>query len=182
MLNFFKPKPETAAARALFDTIVDRSREAAFYSAYGAPDTIEGRFDLLTLHAWLVMQRLKGEGPAAEAVSQKLFDTLFKDMDDNLREIGVGDLTVPKKIRVMAEAFYGRVSVYSDAMAEEGDGALAEALRKNVYAGNDAAPADRLAAYVRTQAEVLSEQPAARIMGGVVRFAPLQARLEAAAQ
>ncbi|MEM8986408.1 MAG: ubiquinol-cytochrome C chaperone family protein [Pseudomonadota bacterium] len=181
MLRLFKPSPQKQAAEALFDTIVAQARRPELYADFDAPDTLDGRFDVLALHAYLVIARLKGEAEA-EITAQHLFDALFKDMDDNLRELGVGDLTVPKKIKVMAEAFYGRVAAYDDALKAEGDEALAAALQKNVYANaegvEDAAAA--MAAYVRSQAVFLAAQPTARLLNGVVRFADIRAEKEAA--
>jgi cytochrome b pre-mRNA-processing protein 3 len=144
--------------RDLYGAIVAQAREPAFYSAYGVPDTVEGRFDLIVLHLVLVLaqigqeageQALPSEG-AARAIGQRLFDTFCRDLDDNLREMGVGDLAVPKKMRSFAEAFYGRQAAYLTALAAADQRELENALARNIFddakAGEGAA---RLAAYVR---------------------------------
>ena len=92
---------------AIYGMIVTQAREPLFYRDLGVPDTVNGRFDLLVLHLWMVLHRLKSMEGAAD-LSQALFDHFCDDMDANLREMGVGDLTVPKRMRAFGEAFYGR--------------------------------------------------------------------------
>lgn len=105
-----------AIAQALYKTIVAQARQPALYLGGLVTDTPEGRFEMVVLHAALVMRRLKSRGRAASELAQLLFDTMFADMDDNLREIGVGDLSVGRKIRKMVEAFYGRLRAYDTAL------------------------------------------------------------------
>ena len=125
--------------------IVTQAREPLFYRDLGVPDTVNGRFDLLLLHLWLVLRRLKSaEGGAA--LSQALFDHFCEDMDDNLREMGVGDLTVPKRMQAFGEAFYGRSAAYDMALTE-GREAFAQALCKNILNGEKIEKASELAAY-----------------------------------
>src|SRR6476646_674056 len=134
----------------MYGTIVAQERLPCFYREYGVPDTVDGRFDLLVLHLAFVLDRL-AEDPALRHSGQAIFDLFCKDMDHNLREMGVGDLSVPKEMQRIGEAFYGRAQAYRAALAAQGGDALAEALKRNVYAGappNPAAPA-RLAAYMR---------------------------------
>lgn len=156
---------------ALYGTIVAQARLPCFYRDYAVADTINGRFDLLVLHLALVIERLSGEEALREQ-SQALFDRFCQDMDGNLREIGIADLKVPKEMRRMGEAFYGRAQAYRTALAEAGDGALAEAVSRNVYGG---APADqalprRFAAYMREVARDLVGQDAAALAAGSVRW------------
>lgn len=101
-------KKTDPAVHELYSRIIEKSRDPAFYTALGVPDTVDGRFDMIVLHAMLVMRRLRGQGPAAESRGQELFDLMFKDMDQSLRESGVGDMSVGKHIKRMAQAFYGR--------------------------------------------------------------------------
>lgn len=115
--------------------IVTQAREPIFYRDLGVPDTVNGRFDLLLLHLWLLLRRLRTVQGAAE-LSQALFDRFCEDMDDNLREMGVGDQTVPKRMRAFGEAFYGRVQAYDQAMDAGGE-ALAAAICKNILNGTD---------------------------------------------
>ncbi|GAB4524519.1 MAG: hypothetical protein Kow00133_12780 [Amphiplicatus sp.] len=134
-------------------------------------DSVEGRFELLTLHVYLILRRLKGQGEDAARVAQKLFDATFASFDDALRELGVGDLAVGKRIRKMAEAFYGRIGAYEAALAADAaPAALVDAVARNVYGDPDAPGAPALAAYVRQAAAMIDAQPVSRLIGGVARF------------
>ncbi len=108
--------------------IVTQAREPLFYRDLGVPDTVNGRFDLLVLHLWMVLRRLR-PAPDGVGLSQALFDRFCDDMDANLREMGVGDLTVPKRMQAFGEAFYGRVAAYDVALAA-GEEPLAQALAR----------------------------------------------------
>jgi cytochrome b pre-mRNA-processing protein 3 len=132
---------------AIYGMIVAQARLPAFYQRYGVPDTVNGRFDMVLLHLWLILRRLRTNGTGA-ALSQALFDRFCSDMDDNLREMGVGDLTVPKKMLKFAEAFYGRTAAYDAALQAGGD-ELARALGRNVLLDADATRAGPLSTYVR---------------------------------
>jgi cytochrome b pre-mRNA-processing protein 3 len=181
ILKLFRPSSPVRSIRDLYGAIVAQAREPAFYSAYGVPDTVEGRFDLIVLHLVLVLaqigqeageQALPSEG-AARAIGQQLFDTFCRDLDDNLREMGVGDLAVPKKMRSFAEAFYGRQAAYLTALAAADQQELENALARNIF---DETRADegaaRLAAYVRAALAQFGQQghsafEAALLRGGV---------------
>jgi cytochrome b pre-mRNA-processing protein 3 len=127
--------------------IVTQAREPLFYRDLGVPDTVNGRFDLLVLHLWIVLRRFRSAQNAANA-PQALFDRFCDDMDANLREMGVGDLTVPKRMQAFGEAFYGRAAAYDAAFAA-GAEAPAYALRKNILNGEDMDNARRLATYAQ---------------------------------
>ncbi len=146
------------------------ARHPRLYADWGVPDTLDGRFDMITLHTYLVLERLKGEEPEFR---QAVVDEFFRDMDRSLREMGVGDLSVGKKVRKMAESFYGRIAAYDAALAAPGDG-LAAALARNVFpdeeGGPDIAGVRRLAEFVLTQRARLAAQPVRAIAGGDVRF------------
>ncbi|WP_290545997.1 ubiquinol-cytochrome C chaperone family protein [Aestuariivirga sp.] len=133
-------------------------------------DTLDGRFDMIVLHSYLVLDRLKGAEPRFR---QDLVDEFFRDMDYSLRELGVGDLSVGKKVRKMAEVFYGRVAAYDTALAAEGN-ALVAALARNVFPDDPAAAesdgAARLADYARDQRSHLAAQDVKAIAGGQVSF------------
>ena len=133
--NWLKPAPEALVARALFTEAMAAARTPEFYLQGGVSDSIDGRFDLVVVHLILIMHRLKREGDEGKDLAQRLFDIAFANFDEALREMGVGDLTVPKRIRKMAEAFYGRIEVYEDALTSGGDAAFAEALKRNLYRG-----------------------------------------------
>lgn len=158
-------------ALALYDAAAAQSRASPFYSAIGVADTPEGRFEMLALHVFLLLRRLKGEGDGARRVSQKLFDAFFENLDDGLRELGVGDLSVGKKIRRLAEAFYGRSAAYDSALAPNAaPNALVESLERNIFGAGSPAGATALAGYVRAASAMLEAQPSARLLLGVARF------------
>lgn len=170
--SVFKRKPLSAEAARAYDVIVAQARQPYFYLEAGVPDTLDGRFDLIVLHAFLVMHRSAGHGAEAEQFNQALFDIMFKDMEANLRTIGVSDLRVGKKVKQMAQAFYGRSVAYREALKTDGDDVLAEALRRNLY--RQSSPSDRqvavLADYLRDEVANLAAQPLAGILGGRPSF------------
>jgi cytochrome b pre-mRNA-processing protein 3 len=160
-------RPDTISV--LYGMIVAQARRPVFYEAFGVADTVNGRFDLLLLHVALVVDRLMREDGGKEA-GQALFDFFCTDMDDNLREMGIGDLSVPKHMQRVGEAFYGRSQAYREALAGEGDAALIEALTRNVYGGEPHDAGARLAAYIRRTAVELGAQSADAIARGTVNF------------
>jgi cytochrome b pre-mRNA-processing protein 3 len=160
------PPPE----RLCYEAIVAAARHRGLYAGCGVADSLDGRFDMITLHAFLVLDRLKG---AEQPFRQALVDELFQDMDRSLREMGVGDLSVGKKVRKMAEVFYGRVAAYDRALAGPGDG-LAAVLARNILPDDpsaaDSLEAQRLAAYMGDQRAHLAGQATADIVSGKVKF------------
>ncbi len=169
--RFFGSKPHAEAASSLYEKLVAQARRREFYAAAGVPDTLDGRFDLVVLHAFLVMHRLKTGGDDALELSQALFDHMFADLDGAIREMGAGDIGVPKKVRQMISAFYGRVTAYEVALAGEA-GDLAAAVSRNVYRAEDGAAdgAVALARYVEAQIEALAAQEEAALLSGKVEF------------
>jgi cytochrome b pre-mRNA-processing protein 3 len=163
-------RPDRSIA-TLYGAIVAQARDARFYEDYGVPDTVRGRFDLIVLHLALVLRRLREDSPKP-TLAQRVFDAFCRDMDHSLREMGIGDQGVPRQMRRVGEAFYGRAQAYDAALAVPGGGALAEALARNVYAEAvepDVAAA-QLAAYVRQAATALDAQPLDELARGGVRF------------
>ncbi len=147
--HFRKPRLAPAGTiEAIYGMIVTQAREPIFYRDLGVPDTVNGRFDLLLLHLWLLLRRLRTVAQGGAELSQALFDRFCEDMDDNLREMGIGDQTVPKRMRAFGEAFYGRVQAYDQAI-DTGAEALAQAICKNILNGAGMDQARRLAAYAR---------------------------------
>jgi cytochrome b pre-mRNA-processing protein 3 len=145
--HFSKPRgPLRGTIEAIYGMIVAQARDQVFYRDLGAADTVDGRFDVLLLHLWMVLRRFRSMGGAAN-VSQALFDRFCEDMDANLREMGVGDLTVPKRMQAFGEAFYGRAAAYDAAFTD--DEVLAQALCKNVLNGQGMENARALATYVK---------------------------------
>ncbi len=167
--SLFRRAPEKEAARKLYETIVDQARQPVFYERGGVSDSLDGRFDMIVLHVIVVLHRLKGKPFAA--LSQNLFDTFFADMDEALRDMGVGDLSVPKKIKAMSEAVYGRIAAYNAGLEAETPDALAEAVARNVFRTEEVTPrALTFAVYLREQAETLRTIDDAAIAEGRIRF------------
>lgn len=155
--------PQRATIEAIYGMIVTQAREPSFYRNLGIPDTVNGRFDLLVLHLWMVLRRFRSAEGGAN-VPQALFDHFCDDMDANLREMGVGDLTVPKRMQAFGEAFYGRAAAYDLALAS-GSEPLVGALCKNVLNGEGMEKARRLATYVETTTARLAGLDEATLLG-----------------
>jgi cytochrome b pre-mRNA-processing protein 3 len=174
MLNrLFRPRPAQLAGRALYASAVAQARRPALYETLGAPDTAEGRFEVYSLHVVLVLDRLAGEGPQAAEVSQAVFDTFVKALDDALREMGVGDLSVGKKMRKLGEAFFGRARNYQAAIAALPDREPLESLlARTVYAGVESR-AEPLADYLIAQREALAGQPLERLLAAEIEWRPI---------
>ena len=117
----FRRSARPGTISALYGAIVAQARLPAFYRDYGVPDTVEGRFELIVLHLALLLERI-GQEPGLRGVGQGVFDRFCQDMDDNLREIGIGDLAMPKHMRRVRAAFYGRAQAYREALARRGRG------------------------------------------------------------
>lgn len=146
IFGWFRNNPRRELIDRLFEVVSEASRAPALYRDHGVPDTVEGRFECLTLHVFLVLRRLKalpGEGPD---VAQDLIDALFRHLDLSLRNLGVADLSVGKKVKKLAQSVYARVSAYDAALAAGDADALTQALSRNILGGGSA---DGLTAYVR---------------------------------
>lgn len=175
----FRRSPARGAVEDAYRVVVARARLPVFYAECGVPDTVDGRFEMVALHVFLVLNRLKaaqdheeeGSG-AAKAFGQSLFDLMFADMDQALREMGVGDLSVGREVKRMAKAFYGRASAYEAGLLAEGGGVLEDALRRNLYGTAAPGPAEvaRVAAYIRSAAAFLGGTPVAEIAAGRFGF------------
>ena len=161
------------AAEAAYRSVVEQARRSEFFVALGVPDTLDGRFELICLHAFLYLHRLKGEAPPAAAFGQRFFDTMFADFDRSLREIGTGDLSVGRQVKRMAEAFYGRVRAYEEGL-KAGGAELSTALARNLYGTATATPEQlqRIGDYLRRETVNLDRQPTAALLAGRIEFAP----------
>ena len=158
------------AGGRLYEAAITQARQPAFYADLGAPDTVEGRFELYTLHVVLVLHRLSGLGGAAGEMAQALFDAYVQALDDALREMGVGDLSVGKKMRKLGEAFYGRAKAYQSALASDDAASITALIGRTVYAGEPAGSADRLADYVQRSAALLATLPLDDVMGAALAW------------
>jgi cytochrome b pre-mRNA-processing protein 3 len=167
----FRRNPIRDAAEHAYGLVVAQSRRAEFFTSLGVPDTLDGRFELVCLHAFLYLHRLKAEGAAASVLGQRFFDHMFADFDRSLREIGTGDLSVGRQVKRMAEAFYGRIHAYEEGLGGN-DAALRAALARNVYGTATASDEQvaRVAAYMRRALTHLADQPAASLLAGTVAF------------
>lgn len=155
----FHHAPQSRSIASLYGTIVAQARAPAFYQNYGVPDTVAGRLEMIMLHAVLLLGRLEGEAAPIRELGQGLFDHFCRDMDESLREMGVGDLAIPRKMRRIGEAFYGRQSAYRAALSTPGEQSLAAVLSRNVFAGTaERERVGRLATYVREAERRLAEQ------------------------
>jgi cytochrome b pre-mRNA-processing protein 3 len=156
---------------ALYAEIVAAARQPHFYSDWDAPDTPLGRFEMLALHMFLFQHRLHNEAGASREIAQILIDDFFADVEHSLRDLGIGDMGVPKRMKKLGRMFYGRTASYADALERGDRAALAEALRRNILPGSEAWPqADLLAGYVMRADKMLSEQSSEAILAGTVRF------------
>jgi len=168
--RWLRPRGTARAGKALYDSAVVQARRTDFYTRMGVPDTVEGRFESYTLHTVLLLHRLKNQGPRATEVGQAMFDDYLQGLDDSLREIGVGDLTVGKKMRKLGEAFYGRARNYDAALAVLPDtAALTEVIARTVLDGQDAQP-DSLVEYTVRAVAALAGQPIEDIVEGRVQW------------
>jgi cytochrome b pre-mRNA-processing protein 3 len=165
--RLFSPRPAVLAGRRLYASAAVQARSPAFYAAMGAPDTVEGRFELYSLHVALLLRRLKGQGPQAAETAQGLFDAYVQALDDALREMGVGDLSVGKKMRRLGEAFYGRVKNYDEAFAALPDAApLAAIIGRTVLMAEGAAEAGPLVDYATAAMARLEAEPLDTLLQG----------------
>lgn len=167
--RLFASRPEKKTAETLYRAIVDAARQPALYGDDAVADTLEGRFELVVLHTALVMLELRRSPDSqAKAVSQALFDIMFDDFDAAMRELGVGDSAVGKKIRFMAEGFYGRAQALEAALEAGDEGReLQQVLARNLLGLEDPDPrAERLALYVNSAAQALGEQGGEAIAAG----------------
>jgi cytochrome b pre-mRNA-processing protein 3 len=151
-----------------------QARSPALYAVMGAPDTVEGRFELLTAHVILLVDRLAGAGEAAAQSSQALFDTYVSNLDGALREMGVGDLTVGKRMRALGGAFYGRAEAYRTAFRALPDtGALEAVIERTVLGGGASCDAAPLAAYVASARQRLADASVDGLLEGPPAWPPL---------
>jgi cytochrome b pre-mRNA-processing protein 3 len=166
ILNLFRKKPATEAVYAIYAAIVAQSRQPRFYADLGVPDTVTGRFDMICLHMALLFGRLRREGKEVNDFAQAVFDLFFKDMDRSLREMGVTDLGVPKKIQKMGNIFYGLMTNLNEAMDKGDRGEVEAVIRRNLFDDAAAPGVAELAAYLLDEAARLKGVPTATILSG----------------
>jgi cytochrome b pre-mRNA-processing protein 3 len=173
VISFARRESVRAAAETAYRRIIDHARDPAFFTGFGVPDTIDGRFEMICLHAFLYLYRLKSDRPRSAALAQAFFDAMFADFDRGLRDLGTGDLSVGRQVKRMAQGFYGRVQAYEGGLAQDG-AALAAALARNVFGttGQSATASTALAGWVRCAATALATQRFEELCAGAIRFPP----------
>ena len=169
--NLIQEKPETEVARKLYAGIVAQARQQVFYSRWQVADTVDGRFDMIAVHLFLLLKRLKDESEMKPMV-QELVNLVVTDMDSSLREMGASDMSVGKKVQKMARALYGRLEAYQDAYDQADNQMLMAVINRNVFR-SEAGPDEMamyIAEYMRAQTEFLEQQPSHEFAKGVVAF------------
>ena len=172
ILTAFRREPRNRNIHALYGMIVAQARLPAFYAGHGVPDTVDGRFELIVLHLVLVLDRLRRDrDDKGSPIGQRLFDTFCRDLDDNLREMGVGDMAVPRRMRSFGEAFYGRQAAYRAALSAADERELEKAISRNIFGivgvDDKAVP---LARYMRAAARQLDAQEEDLVAAGKAVF------------
>jgi cytochrome b pre-mRNA-processing protein 3 len=170
ILARFRRSSQARTIHALYGAIVAQARSVAFYADYRVPDTVEGRFDLIVLHLVLLLHRLGRRQEVARGLGQELFDRFCRDLDANLREMGVGDLAVPKRMQAFAEAFYGRQAAYLAALEAADQRVFEKALARNIFPAGEEAGAAQLARYGRAAVTGLDAQDDGALSRGEVVF------------
>lgn len=169
MLSWLRTRQDDRhKAAQIYGAVVTQARHPAFFAETGVPDTPEGRYEVIVLHLFLVLERLRGAGEAGVDTSRRLIETFVTDMDDQMREMGVSDLTVPKKVKRAAALFYERSEAYRAALGHADGAELAAVLRNAVPETGERAA--WLAAYMREAVAALEGQLAGTLLGGVVEF------------
>jgi len=172
--SLFRRNRHRAQAHAAYVSIVEHARAPGFFLRLEVPDTLDGRFEMIALHMFLVLNRLKAEHETTADFAQALFDAMFADLDRGLREMGATDIGVGRRVKEMAKAFYGRIAAYEEGLKGT-DATLGGALKRNLYGTVQPRP-EALAAmvgYMRSQMEVLNRQPIEAIFNNNIKFLPI---------
>jgi cytochrome b pre-mRNA-processing protein 3 len=164
--NLFRTRPRERLGQPLYELAVRQARDPGFYTQLGVADRIDARFELYTLHVLLLVMRLRDEGERGAQAGQDLFDTYVSALDHALRELGVGDISVGKKMRKLGEALYGRMTAYESPLREGDAAALSAGLARNIHESEDAASGQRLAAYALASRARLAAQDFDAVVAG----------------
>jgi cytochrome b pre-mRNA-processing protein 3 len=170
ILSLFRKNTPAEPVYAVYSAIVAQSRQPRFYADWGVPDTVTGRFDMISLHMALLFRRLRAESGQQKQFSQAVFDLFFKDMDRSLREMGVGDLGVPKRIQKMGNIFFGLLAAINEAMDRNDEAALQDVLARNIFDGASGPHVAALAGYLLSEDRALATQDAGSITSGALHF------------
>jgi cytochrome b pre-mRNA-processing protein 3 len=174
LASLFRRNRYRPMAHAAYTSIVEQARAPDFFLSLEVPDTLDGRFEMIALHMFLVLNRLRAEHEATEEFAQALFDAMFADLDRGLREMGATDIGVGKRVKEMATGFYGRIAAYEKGLAGD-DQVLSEALKRNLYGTvqPSAHAIGGMVQYMRSQAKNLAHQPAESFLGAHIQFDPV---------
>jgi cytochrome b pre-mRNA-processing protein 3 len=169
--GLFRRSPKQDTIHALYGAIVAQARSPVFYRGYAVPDTVTGRLEMILIHVFLFFRRARGGMNIMRPLGQGVFDRFCDDMDGNLREMGIGDLAVPKHMQRIGEAFYGRAAAYDAALDATDDAALSQALVRNVF-GQEPQPerTQRLAVYIKAVDVQLAQEEDANLAQGRISF------------
>lgn len=168
----FGRRSNRQVVEAVYEAIVAATRQPHFYSHWNVPDTPLGRYEMLSLHMVLFLERARASGPVLAELAQEVTDEFFKDVDHSLRELGINDVSMPKRMKKLAKMFYGRAQAYREALLADDAAALAAALARNIQPQQPDWPdAAALAAYVRQAYAAISAEPDAALLAGRVVFA-----------
>jgi cytochrome b pre-mRNA-processing protein 3 len=171
--RFLKDEKLESAAAAVYAVVAQQARHPAFYLSYEVPDTVDGRFEMVVLQAYILFRRLKGQGEAIDRLTQATYDVMFRELDLALREMGAADLGVGRRIKHMAESMNGRIQFYDQGLAaNDGDASLAAALRRNLYGTVDPTEDSlaRMVRYLKAAITALEGQQIERIAAADFHF------------
>lgn len=171
---FGRRRGDERADMAFYAAVVEQARQPGFYEALGVPDTLDGRFELIALHVFLVMRRLKGQGAGADLRARRLYEVMIDEFDTSLREMGAGDTGIGRRVTTMLRGMHGRIIAYDQALADADPRHLEVTLDNNLYGtvrAVDPAHLSAMADYARGTAAALEALPVERIVGGELRFA-----------
>ncbi len=175
MFGLFSKAYQVSVPELHYRALAERARDPVLYREFGVPDTLQGRFDLLVLHLVLLLRRLRTEGEIGEALGQDIFDLFVRDMDRAMREMGVGDLGMKRRMRDMAKGFYARAGLYDPALEAGDHQALALALEQSFFPNEPRAAAARgLAAWALKTVTALRETARGELLAGEAMFAALE--------
>lgn len=170
----FNKKKRNNAAHSLFSAVIEHSRVIKFYESYSVEDSLDGRFDLMSIHMAVVIEKLDHHKELKNVTEYKrvLQEIMFDNLDLTLREIGVGDLGVGKKIKVMAEAFYGRMIAYQNLFSVKNDAEMSDTLNRNLYREKtiETQVLKNMVSYVYEQYEFIMKQDIGAILEGKIEF------------
>ena len=180
--NVFNRKTkEKQLAEQLYKDIVKQARNKAFYTSYGVPDTMEGRYEMIVIHIFLFLQNLENSEKNNAQIGKAISEEFFSELDGSLREMGVGDITVPKKMRKLADSFYGRLYAYKEGIEKNEKNTLSQAIQRNVFGHDDenkelgttSLNSDKLSNYMIETNKLLSNNIKEALSLGTIKFQPL---------